>query len=698
MEDSDSPPANPDRRRFLALAAALGIEAQLAYATRSRRSRVHWSERRDLFPQGVASGDPHPDSVILWTRRPPVGGKAAGVLTLEVAEDVAFSRVVATAQATAIAEADWTVRVLAAGLEPSRQYFFRFTEPDGAGSRIGRTLTAPAPDDPRPVRFAFASCQMVPAGACNAYRRMMFEDDRAPPGRRLEFVLHLGDFVYEVVWYPEDKAQYYSRPLRDVVRYPTGEKIGAFHVPVTVEDYRALYRAYLSDPDLQDARARWPFVCMWDNHEFSWRGFQSLQVFDSIRPSATRKVAACQAWFEYQPAHVVKSGGDTSLERYVAPPVRNEPVMRFDDHGLGLEANNLAAIDSLKLFRTLRFGRNVELILTDNRSYRSDPVGDGPLSKPFQSEEFPFVQDQQAVEILDAGRTYADGQAPDTIEFGDQHHVNPRKASPPQSMLGAEQKSWFLERLASASAAWKIWGNSVGMLDWRIDFQNLPPECPVRWPGRGYALFSGDDWSGYFVERGEILDFVRGKGITGFVSLAGDRHAFFAGVTSKTLPPQAFEPVGLDFVGASISTPGLGEAMEFVVPKDSPLRAAYLYAPPSGGPIECAADFSVRHGVRASLTLQQTHDLAAALAQGNPNVSPHLSFIDSAGHGYAVVTAAAASIEVEFVCIPRPTERVATPDGGPLRYRVVHRAALWKAGEAPALERVRLDGIPPLGA
>ncbi len=81
--------------------------------------------------------------------------------------------------------------------------------------------------------------------------------------------------------YPEDRPQgMYDRRLRDVVRYPHGEKIRDFHIPTTVEDYRAVYRGYLSDPDLQDARARWAFVPMWDNHEFSWLG---LAIAASVR-------------------------------------------------------------------------------------------------------------------------------------------------------------------------------------------------------------------------------------------------------------------------------------------------------------------------------------------------------------------------------------------------------------------------------
>src|SRR5207248_8486606 len=157
---------------------------------------------------------------------------------------------------------------------------------------------------------------------------------------RLSFVLHLGDFIYELVWYPEDRATYYDRKVREIVRYPQGEKIQDFHIPVNVDDYRAVYRAYLHDPDLQDARARWPFVPMWDNHEFSWQGWQSMQKFyGEVRPAQTRKVAANQAFFEYQPGRLTGSGA-VSLARFQPPRVLDTPVSRLDDHGLGQEPNN----------------------------------------------------------------------------------------------------------------------------------------------------------------------------------------------------------------------------------------------------------------------------------------------------------------------------------------------------------------------
>src|SRR6185503_13938306 len=490
-----------------------------------------------------------------------------------------------------------------------------------------------------------------------AYRRMIWEDERKPADDQLSFVLHLGDFVYEVVWYPEDRPQgYYARRLRDVVRYPHGEKIRDFHVPATVDDYRAIYRAYLLDPDLQDARARWPFICMWDNHEFSWKGWQSQQNFSGVRPAQTRKVAANQAWFEYQPARVI-APGNRLVNHYNAPAVANTPIREFDDQGLGREPGNVAAIESLKIFRSLRWGKNVELFLTDNRSFRSEPVMERPESVPFQTRQFPYVVPQNVVEILDAGRSYNSGSPPETIRFGGADLPNPRKNGPPQSILGAVQKVWFLSKLRESKTTWKLWGNSIGMLDRRIDFQNLPKDFTPQWPSTGYAQLTGDDWSNYRTERAEILEVVRREKITGVVSLAGDRHSFQAGVVSASLPPKPFDPVAAEFITGSVSAPGLFEGAEFALAKDHPLRAIFLHQPSAGSPVKPAVNVSMMHGVRASLALQRTGDLHQALAERNPELAPHLSFSDVGGHGYSVVRASADEIEVEFVCIPRPLER-----------------------------------------
>ena len=153
-------------------------------------------------------------------------------------------------------------------------------------------------------------------GAANAYRRMIYEDERRPRAEQLGFVLHLGDFIYEVVNYADEmpEGKYRGRRLRPLFKYPDGDKFRDYHLPATLADYRTVYRAYLTDPDLQDARARWPFVPVWDNHEFSWQGYQSIQVFGGEqRPAQTKKVAANQAWWEYQPARVAQPGANQAI-------------------------------------------------------------------------------------------------------------------------------------------------------------------------------------------------------------------------------------------------------------------------------------------------------------------------------------------------------------------------------------------------
>lgn len=199
----------------------------------------------------------------------------------------------------------------------------------------------------------------------------------------------------------------------------------------------------------------------------------------------------------------------------------------------------------------------MELIITDQRSYRSkEPTGRAE-AEALSSPDFPNFMPQEAQEILDAGRAYAGGHAPPTLRFGEAEVPNFRKDDPPQTILGAEQKAWFLDRLRSSKTTWKIWANSLGTLDWRADPQNLPQGLTRPWPGAGYAGFGGGDHGGAYVERSEIYDLVREAGITGFATVSGDRHSFWAGYAARALPPEKFEPVGVAFITGSISAPGL---------------------------------------------------------------------------------------------------------------------------------------------
>jgi alkaline phosphatase D len=174
--------------------------------------------------------------------------------------------------------------------------------------------------------------------------------------------------------------------------------------------------------------------------------------------------------------------------------------------------------------------------------------------------------------------------------------------------------------------------------------------------------------------------------------------AILCDAASKTpaLPPSPMAPVGVEFVVGSISAPGVFEAASHKIAKDHPLRALYLRDASPQGPPQPAIHVTLLHGVRAGLALQRTGDLRQAVAERNPDVAPHLSFLDLGGHGYAVVRADAEEVEVEFVCIPEPLERSTAPDGGPLAYRVAHRVKRWEPGTAPRLERTTQEGALPL--
>jgi alkaline phosphatase D len=652
---------------------------------------VRWHERRDLYPQGVASGDPDPHSVILWTRRP-FAGEARQVLTVEVAEDEAFHRVIAQAKVPVTSGEDWTARVLLGGLGPARVYWYRFTDADGNGSRIGRTITAPLPNDPRPVNFAFVSCQHLNEGKLNAYRRMIYEDERAPAAEQLGFVLHLGDFIYEMVQYPEEVKTRYDRTIYEVARIPDGHKIGNFHIPLTVDGYRAIYKGYLLDPDLQDARARWPFVAMWDNHEFSFQGWQGvLKVGAFEQPGQSVKVAANQAWFEYLPARVTR--GNRPLERFDPPAVDNVPIKEFDEHGLGTEPNNLAAINSLKGYRALRYGRHLDLIITDQHSYRSaDSFGDPSLDKLF-GKEYMGMLPEPMMQILDGGRAYNGGNPPAVVSHNGIEVPNPQRNAPPQTILGMEQKAWFKDKLQTSTATWKIWGNTMGALDSRADPQNLPAGLTKEpWPPHTYAALSAYDYGSAWAERAEIYQLVRDAHITGFAIVSGDRHSFWAGYAAAELPPGKFEPVGLSFVGGSLTSAGTMEAYEHKLPKNAPLRALFLADKGNGAKPDWTHNMLLKHGVRSCLEYAKSFDLERARALSNPDLAPHLEFVDLGGHGYSKVRLSADEMRTEFVCIPRPVTRSERPDGGDIRYRVVHTAALWKGGARPRLKTSVLEG------
>jgi len=202
----------------------------------------------------------------------------------------------------------------------------------------------------------------------------------------------------------------------------------------------------------------------------------------------------------------------------------------------------------------------------------------------------------------------------------------------------------------------------------------------------------GGDYGTAYRERAEIYDLVRDAKITGFGIVSGDRHSFWAGYAAANLPPGKFEPVGVSFVGGSLTSPGVMEAYEHKLPKDAPLRSLFLADRQVGAAPAWTYNMLLRHGVRACLDYARNFDLERARALSNPDLAPHLEFVDLGGHGYAKVRLSPDQMRTEFVCIPRPVTRSDRPDGGPLRYRVVHTTPLWTSGQRPRMKTTVLEG------
>jgi alkaline phosphatase D len=287
------------------------------------------------FTLGVASGDPHPDGVVLWTRLAPDplaldgrGGMPHHPVTVrwQVAHDERFRKVVKQGQRMAVPELGHSVHVEVHGLEPEREYFYRFMA-QGFESPVGRTKTAPAAHStPHQIRFGVASCQAWWAGFYTAFRHMA-EDD-------LDLVLHVGDYIYENV-IPADG-----------LHRQTALPVEIRNEPLTLADYRNRHAVFHSDPDLQAAHAATPFVVTWDDHDVddNWAGDISRDVGEDPAVFRARRAAAAQAYYENLPLRLPQKpdGADITL------------------------------------YRRLRYGRLATFHILDGRTFRDDQAcGDG---------------------------------------------------------------------------------------------------------------------------------------------------------------------------------------------------------------------------------------------------------------------------------------------------------------------------------
>ncbi|WP_437752867.1 alkaline phosphatase D family protein [Sorangium sp. So ce1389] len=323
------------------------------------------NEDDTFFPQSVASGDPRPESVVLWTRLVDGDGKTDLNLALVVALDEAFTQLVelrltsSTVAATgsggtrvpvtARAEFDHCVKVKVNGLSPGTTYYYRFYYTTGNGcfsSRVGRTRTAPAPDADVPVRFAFVSCQDYLGRFYNAYAALARQE--------IDFVVHLGDYIYETTGDPSSQTPSQERTIAfsDVEGAIALEADDIeFHAARSLSNYRELYRTYRADRALQRVHERFPMIATWSDHEFSDDCHGATATYldgqGAERGDEDRRKAANQAWFEYMPVDY-RAGDDFQYSTAAKHP------------------------DDITIYRDFTFGKHVHLVMTDLRSYRAD--------------------------------------------------------------------------------------------------------------------------------------------------------------------------------------------------------------------------------------------------------------------------------------------------------------------------------------
>ena len=312
----------------------------------------------------------------------------------------------------------------------------------------------------------------------------------------------------------------------------------------------------------------------------------------------------------------------------------------------------------MTVYRSMRFGRYVELLLTDLRSYRSPyaslPHSPDSLAGLAEPPEAPLTDlGDDVLAILAAGRTWADGNPPETIDVSGTEIANPRRDAPPVTMLGARQKAWFKNSLGRSDAVWKVWGNSVPALRLGLDLSridDLLPD-PLLWPE--------STWDGFPNERNEMMAYLEENGITNIVSLSGDRHMHAASLVARDFLAEPLRYVIPDFTVSSISTT---TRMEIPVP---PIRnlgedfasLSYYTVPEDDGTERRVPNLNVtlRHGVRSGMAVAESRDPAAAAEAAHLTPNPHIRYLETYAHGYGIGRFDAEAATVEFVAIDPPT-------------------------------------------
>ena len=373
-----------ERRRFLQTLATLGVAAAIP-GTAFPRFKAY------PFTLGVASGYPSATSVVLWTRLMGDFDPVPIPVRWEIGADDALKSVLFSGVTTADPAWAHSARVEVRGLEPDRRYWYRFSAGD-AQSVIGRTRTAPSAGAAASnLRFAFASCQQYEQGFFAAYRHIVADEP--------DLIVFLGDYIYDASW------------GRDLVRSHGAPST------YTLDDYRARYALYKSDPDLQAAHAACPWIVTWDDHEVV-NDYSDDRAANNLDPQRflRRRSAAYRAYYEHMP---------------LPPSMQPEGA-------------------NLRLYAKLDWGALARFYMLDDRQYRSwhacPPTG---RSRPGANAGSSTVDVAECAELSDPKRT----------------------------MLVAEQERWLESALGESRAAWNVLGQQTRM----AQFDQLPGPGRRAW-------------------------------------------------------------------------------------------------------------------------------------------------------------------------------------------------------------------------
>lgn len=626
----------------------------------------------EYFPQSVASGDPRPGSVILWTRiADPDAPDRELELELELSSNPEFSDLLGeTATVAASPGYDHCVKVRLTDLNPGETIYYRFVyEKDGVffGSRVGQAASAPDPSADVGARFAVLSCQDYSRfyNVCHALAEQQFD-----------FVVHLGDYIYETTGDPDFQAPIAGRIIEfddkpGAIVFNEGED-SQYYAAASLDNYRQLYRRYRSDRALQKIHERAPMICTWDDHEFSNDCHGATATYFGGRVDETdveRRKAANQAWFEYMP-----------IDYQDDPGFAYDPAVGFPG--------------DIQIYRDFVWGQHLQLAITDERTWRGD--------HPIREDAFPgtLLVDEATIlaelgELPDWARPYLDiaswdggalGQAliaaagdagydpawitgdldalfvNDLIALIDPDGTNltpindadiatfPRGLSyasmgkssfygsfgarllvnkpaydlwtrlryeetngESERVLGETQEAWLLDTLSGSDRTWKVWGNEFSLGQIAIDVRDLAPA-----PFNQLYYLSLDLWDGHRNRRDAVLSQL--AGVDNMIAITGDIHAFYASTPFVTDDP---EQRITEFVTSSVTSSSFKEILAVTV-QTNPALASFPEA------------------------MLLVEALDSLLGAAGAKTNPHLGYARSDLHGFVMVELDGATFDATY--------------------------------------------------